>query len=83
MPCQVDTSYEDNKWNKAYHEHHDEIELILEQLLDDQIDLKTAKVRTRSAKQKLATAYGKIFGGAGYNQDAIKKEQARLLGKWA
>lgn len=82
-PCQVDTSHEDNLWAKAIHKHHDEIETILEELLDGTIKLKVARERTKASKHKLAAAYGKIHGGPGYDQDSIKKEQARLLGKWA
>ena len=82
MPCTYDTSHEDNLWDKAVAKHHNEIETILEELLEGTIKLKVARERTKASKHKFAAAYGKIFGGTGYNQDSIKKEQARLLGKW-
>ena len=93
MPCRVDPSPEEERaerrissaqaqWNKVFHAHHDEIEAILEKLLASQIDLKTGNALTRRAKRSLADRYEEIFEEIN-SAESVRKERARILGKWA
>lgn len=81
MPCTVDTSYEDGRWDSALKKHHEKIETILEELLLGKITKEEAFKRTRVAKRDFADAYEEIFTDL-VNKADIKARRKQIMGEF-